>query len=87
MSFADSIRSFQTNNYIPMRLPISLTYYFNSVLQILFQVKTVVPFDMWINNLLFVDKIQCANSLPQLALCKLSKISESELADFVHLLF
>ena len=39
-----------------------------------------------------VDKIQCANSLPLLALykflysCKLSTISEGALADFVHLL-
>ena len=84
---------FQTNNYIPLRLPISLTNlgntcYLNSVLQILFQVNTVVPFDIWINHLLLVDKIQCTNSLPLLAfykflyLCKLSTISEGELADF-----
>ena len=59
----------------------------------MYQVNTVVPFDMWINHLLLVDKIQCANSLPLLAfykflyLCKLSTISEGgELADFVHLL-
>ena len=44
------------------------------------------------NNLLLVDKIQCTNSLPLLAfykflyLCKLSTISEGELADFVYLL-
>ena len=63
-----------------------------SVLQILFQVNTVVQFDIWINHLLLVDKIQCTNSLPLLAfykflyLCKLSTISEGELADFVHLL-
>ena len=97
VSFADSNSTFQTNNYIPLRLPISLTNlgntcYLNSVLQILFQVNTVVPFDIWINHLLLVDKIQCANSLPLLAfykflyLCKLSTISEGELADFVHLL-
>ena len=58
----------------------------NSVLQILFQVNTVVPFDIWI----LVDKMQCTNSLPLLAfykflhLCKLSTISEGELADFVY---
>ena len=52
----------------------------------------VVPFDIWINHLLLVDKIQCTNSLPLLAfykflyLCKLSTISEGELADFVYLL-
>ena len=97
VSFADSNSTFQTNNYIPLRLLISLTNlgitcYLNSVLQILFQVNTVVPFDVWINHLLLVDKIQCANSLPLLAfykflyLCKLSTISEGELADFVHLL-
>ena len=63
-----------------------------SVLQILFQVNTVVQFDIWINHLLLVDKIQCTNSLPLLAfykflyLCKLSTISEGELADLVHLL-
>ena len=94
---ADSNSTFQTNNYIPLRLPISLTNlgntcYLNSVLQILFKVNTVVPFDIWINHLLLVDKIQCANGLPLLAfykflyLCKLSTISEGELADFVHLL-
>ena len=49
-SFADSNSTFQTNNYIPLRLLISLTNlgitcYLNSVLQILFQVNTVVPFD------------------------------------------
>ena len=54
VSFADSNSIFQTNNYIPLRLPISLTNlgntcYLNSVLQILFQVNTVVPFDIWIN--------------------------------------
>ena len=97
VSFADSNSIFQTNNYIPLRLPISLTNlgntcYLNSVLQILFQVNTVVPFDIWINHLLLVDKIQCTNSLPLLAfykflyLCKLSTISEGELADFVYLL-
>ena len=97
MSFADSNSIFQTNNYIPLRLPISLTNlgntcYLNSVLQILFQVNTVVPFDIWINHLLLVDKLQCTNSLPLLAfykflyLCKLSTISEGELADFVYLL-
>ena len=48
--------------------------------------------DIWINHLLLVDKIQCANSLSLLAfykflyLCKLSTISEGDLADFVHLL-
>ena len=58
----------------------------------MFQVNTVVPFDIWINHLLLVDKIQCTNSLPLLAfykflyLCKLSTISEGELADFVYLL-
>ena len=68
------------------------TCYLNSVLQVLFQVNTVVPFDIWINHLLLVDQIQCANSLPLLALykffylCKLSTISEGELANFVHLL-
>ena len=72
VSIADSNSSFQTNNYISLRLPISLsnlgnTCYLNSVLQILFQVHTVVPFDIWINHLLLVDKIQCANSLPLLA--------------------
>ena len=47
---------------------------------------------IWINHLLLVDKIQCTNSLPLLAfykflyLCKLSTISEGELADFVYLL-
>ena len=97
VSFADSNSIFQTNNYIPLRSPISLTNlgntcYLNSVLQILFQVNTVVPFDIWINHLLLVDKIQCTNSLPLLAfykflyLCKLSTISEGELADFVYLL-
>ena len=97
MSFAESNSTFQTNNYIPLRLPISLTNlgntcYLNSVLQILFEANTVVPFDIWINHLLLVDKIQCANSLPLLAcykflyLCKLSTISEGELADFEHLL-
>ena len=97
MSFADSNSTFQTNNYIPLRLPISLTNlgntcYLNSVLQILFQVNTVVPFDIWINHLLLVNKIQCTNSLPLLSfykflyLCKLSTISEGELADFVYLL-
>ena len=97
VSFADSNSIFQTNNYIPLRLPISLTNlgntcYLNSVLQILFQVNTVVPFDIWINHLLLVDKIQCTNSLPLLAfykflyLCKLSTISKGELADFVYLL-
>ena len=97
VSFADSNSIFQTNNCIPLRLPISLTNlgntcYLNSVLQILFQVNTVVPFDIWINHLLLVDKIQCTNSLPLLAfykflyLCKLSTISEGELADFVYLL-
>ena len=41
---------------------------------------------------IIVDKIQCANSLKLLAfykflyLCKLSTISEGELADFLHLL-
>ena len=64
----------------------------NSVLQILFQVNTVVSFDIWINHLLHVDKIECANNLTLLAfykflyLCKLSAISEGELADIVHLL-
>ena len=98
VSFADSNSIFQTiNNYIPLRVPISLTNlgntcYLNSVLQILFQVNTVVPFDIWISYLLLVDKIQCTNSLPLLAfykflyLCKLSTISEGELADFVYLL-
>ena len=97
VSFADSNSIFQTNNFIPVRLPISLTNlgntcYLNSVLQILFQVNTVVPFDIWINHLLLVDKIQCTNSLPLLAfykflyLCKLSTISEGELTDFVYLL-
>ena len=58
----------------------------------MFQVNTVVPFDIWINHLLLVNKIQCTNSLSLLAfykilyLCKLSIISEAELADFVHLL-
>ena len=51
VSFADSISIFQTNNYILLRLSISLTNsgntcYINSVLQILFQVNTVVPFDI-----------------------------------------
>ena len=95
VSFADSNSIFQTNNYIPLRLPISLTNlgntcYLNSVLQILFQVNTVVPFDIWINHLLLVDKIQFTNSLPLLCkflyLCKLSTISEGELADLVYLL-
>ena len=107
MRFTDSNSIFQTNNYIPLRLPISLTNlgntcYLSSVLQILFQVNTVVPFDIWINHLLLVDKIQCTNSLPLLAfykflyLCKLSTISDGELAlstisdgelaDFVYLL-
>ena len=75
VGFADSSSAFQTNNYIPLRLPISLTNlgntcYLNSVLQILFQVNTVVPFDIWINHLLLVDKIQCANSLKLLAFYK-----------------
>ena len=89
VSFADSNSIFQTNNYIPLRLPISLTNlgntcYLNSVLQ----VNRVVPFVIWINHLLPVDKIQCTNSLPLLAFykCKLSTISEGELADFVDLL-
>ena len=62
------------------------------MLQILFQVNTVVPSDIWINHLLLVDKLQCTNSLPLLAfykflyLCKLSTISEGELPDFVYLL-
>ena len=97
MSLADSYSTFQTNNYIPLRLQISLTNlgntcYLNSVLQIWFQFNTVVPFDIWINHLLLVDKIQCANSLPLLVfykflyLCKLSTISEGQLADFVYLL-
>ena len=68
------------------------TCYLNSVLQILFQVNTVVPFAIWINHLLLVDKIQCANGLSLLAfykflyLCKVSTIPEGELADFVYLL-
>ena len=97
VSFADSNSKFQTNNYIPLRLPVSLTNlgntcYLNSVLQILFQVNTLVPFDIWINHLLLVGKIQCANRLPLLAfykflyLCKPSTISKGELADFVNLL-
>ena len=97
VSFADSNSAFQTNSYIPLRLPISLTNLgntcnLNSVLQILFQVSTVVPFDIRINHLSLIDKIRCANSLPLLDfykflyLCKLSTISQGELADFVHLL-
>ena len=68
------------------------TCYLNGLLHILFQVNTVVPFDIRLNHLLLVDKIQCANSLPLLAfykflyLCKQLTISEGELADFVHLL-
>ena len=87
VSFADSNSIFQTNNYIPLRLPISLTNlgntcYLNSVLQILFQVNTVVPFDIWINHLLLVDKIQCTNSLPLLAFYNNTNVKNMHLHSF-----
>ena len=83
--------------YLPLRSPVPLinlgsTCYLNSILQILFQINKVVPFDLWINHLLSVDKSKCTNILSILTfykflyLCKVPSISKSELTDFVHLL-
>ena len=56
------------STYITSRIPVPLinlgsTCYLNSILQVLFQFNTFVSFDTWINHLLVVDKLSCADNL------------------------
>ena len=85
------------STYITSRIPVPLinlgnTCYLNSILQVLFQFNTFVSFDTWINHLLVVDKLSCADNLQLLAfykflyLCKIPSITEGDLADFTHIL-
>ena len=85
------------STYITSRIPVPLTNlgntcYLNSILQVLFQLNTFVSFDTWINHLLVVDKLSCADNLQLLAfykflyLCKIPSITEGDLADFTHIL-
>ena len=87
----------EVHNYITSRIPVPLINlgnicYLNSILQVLFQVNTYVSFDTWINHLLVVDKLSCADNLQLLAfykflyLCKIPSITEGDLADFTHIL-
>ena len=61
-------------------------------MQVLFQFNTFVSFDTWINHLLVVDKLSCADNLQLLAfckflyLCKIPSVIEGDLADFTHIL-
>ena len=47
------------------------TCYLNGILQVLFQFNTFVSFDTWINHLLVVDKLSCADNLQLLAFYKI----------------